>query len=480
MTKSPTSTMRILFFLLALPLAISVSAQQPWTLEQCMKRAEERNLDLRNAALDADLASKAHEQAYWSFLPNLNGGATHGYNWGKTIDQYTNTFATDRVRTNNLFLSSDVTLFQSGRKHQELKQAALDEEAADKGLEAMRNDIRTAVVRAYLDLLGLREQQHAAEDQAAATRDQSSVTQSLFDAGRVARADLLDIQSQLAQDEYTAADLQIQAEKAKLTLEQLMQLTGAEMAGFDILAPSIGELAIAEPTATEEEVLRNVVATNPAYAQLDLQAQSAERSIAIARSAALPSLSFNASLGTGYSGRNFEAIGDPEPDGSVLIGATEDNVPVYAPSFSQATRVKPFSRQLNDNLNESIGFTLSLPLFNNMRNRYATDQARIQHEKAKNAVEAERNALQVDVQNALTAQRGAYRQYLSAKRTVDASTEALRLANERYTQQAITVTDLNVAKARLQQATSQLIQAKYTYLMAEKSLDILQGIPVTL
>jgi outer membrane protein len=472
--------MRVAFTLLVLPMAFSVMAQQPWTLEQCMKRAEERNLDLRNAALDADLASKAHEQAYWSFLPNLNGAATHGYNWGKTIDQYTNTFATDRVRTNNLYLSSDVTLFQGGRKHQELKQAKLNEQAAQKGLEAVRNDIATAVVRAYLDLLGLREQQRSAEDQAAATRDQSAVTQALLDAGRVARADLLDIQSQLAQEEYTVVDLQIQAEKAKLTLAQLMQLTGPEMAGFDIEAPAIGELAVAEPTATEEEVLRKVIAVDPGYAQVDLNARSTEHAIAIARSSALPSVSFNASLGTGYSGRNFETVGEPVPDGSILIGATEDNVPVYAPSFSQNTRVKSFSQQLNDNLNESVGFTLSVPIFNNMGNRYAADQARIQHEKAKNAVEAERNILEVDVQNALTAQRGAYKQYASAKLAVDASTEALRLANERYAQQAITVTDLNVAKARLQQATSQLINAKYTYLMAEKSLDILQGLPVTL
>jgi outer membrane protein TolC len=115
---------------IALLTIIALPAQETWTLEQCVKRAQERNLDVRNAALDADLADKVHEQAYWSFLPNLNGAATHGYNWGKTIDQYTNTFATDRVRTNNLYLNSDVTLFQGGRKQQELKQTALDEQAA--------------------------------------------------------------------------------------------------------------------------------------------------------------------------------------------------------------------------------------------------------------------------------------------------------------------------------------------------------------
>lgn len=472
--------MRALLFLIATILALSVMAQQPWTLEQCMQRAQERNLDLRNAALDVDLAAQAHQQAHWSFLPNLNGAATHGYNWGKTIDQYTNTFATDRVRTNNFYLSSDVTLFESGRKRNELKRSGLDEAAAGKALEALRNDISTAVVRAYLDLLGMREQIRAAQEQITSTQEQVSVTQDLMDAGRVARGDLLDMQAQLAQEEYTAEDLRIQAEQARLTLAQLMQLTPEELQAFEVVEPPINELDLVEPTATEAEVLAKVVASNPAYAQAELAMEAAERDITIIRANALPSISFNASLGTGYSGRNLEAVGTPRPDGSILIGATGAGEPVYAPNFSQDTRVKSFSQQLNDNLNESVGFTLRVPIFNNMRNRYATDQARIQYERARNEVEKRKNALQVDVQNALTAQRGAYRQYISASLAVDAAEESLRMAEERFTQQAITASELNMAKARQQQGTAQLIQAKYTYLMAEKALHILQGIPVTL
>jgi outer membrane protein TolC len=115
-----------------------------------------------------------------------------------------------------------------------------------------------------------------------------------------------------------------------------------------------------------------------------------------------------------------------------------------------------------------------------MGNRLAKDRARIQFERSKNEVERQRNSLQTDVQNAMTAQRGAYRQYVSAKLAVEAAEESVRMANERFAQQAITVTDLNVAKARLQQGTARLIQAKYTWLMASKSLDILQGLPLTL
>jgi outer membrane protein len=173
-------------------------------------------------------------------------------------------------------------------------------------------------------------------------------------------------------------------------------------------------------------------------------------------------------------------VGPQLLNGYYEIGTTQGGEAVYAPIYGQATQVKSFSQQLNDNLNESVGFTLSVPIFNNMANKYATDRARVQYEQAKTTLDKQRNALQVDVQNALTAQRGAYRQYISAKLAVDASEEAVRMANERYAQHAITATDLNVAKARLQKSTSQMINAKYSYLMAEKALDILQGQPVNL
>lgn len=472
--------MRALLLTLSFPLSVVLVAQQPMTLEQCLRLAQDRNLDLRNAMLDAELASNAHALAYWSFLPNLNGAATHGYNWGKTIDQYTNTFASSRVRTNNFYLSSDVYLFQGGLRHKQVKRSALDEQAADKALEAARNDISTAVVRAYLDLLGMREQVNAAMDQAATTREQVRVTQELLDAGRVARGDLLDIQAQLAQEEYNAENLRIQAEQAKLTLSQLMQLTPEEHAALQIVAPPIGDLELVEPTATEAEVLAQVLANNPAYAQADLAVQSAGYGIGIAKANGLPALSLNGSLGTGYSGRNLEAVGSPRLEGSSLIGATENGTPVYAPNYTQATRVKSLAQQLSDNLNESVGLTLSLPIFNNLRNRDAIRQARIQQDRARNMLEKTRNTLQTDVQNALTARRGAFRQYVAARLALDAAQEAQRMADERFARQAITITDLNAAKSKVQQAMAQLINAKYTYLMAGKSLDILQGIPVAL
>jgi outer membrane protein len=473
-------TSRVLNLLICGSLTFLSTAQQKWTLEQCVQRAEAKNLSVRDAQLNAELANEVHDQAYWSFLPNLNAGGTHGYNYGRVIDRFTNTFATDRVRTNNFWLSSDVSLYEGGRKRNTLKQTELDEASASKGLEAAVRAVRMEVVRNFLNVLGLRERIIAAQAQLATSQEQVTRMQAMVDAGRSARVELLDITAQLASDEYTLTDLRNQHEQALMLLGQTLWLEPAEQAAFDVQGPAVSALVLTEPTATEQEILPRVLASDPAYAQADLNAQSAAVGENIAQAGRLPSLGFNASAGTGYSGRNFEAVGEPIRGEDQLIGATSSGEPVYAPTYDFDTRTRAFGKQLDDNLNESISFTLSVPIFNNRLNTLAVSRARIQQEQARNAMDRQRQSLQRDVQNALVSQRNAFRQYESARRSVEAAEESVRYAQERFTQSVITAIELNTTKTRAQQATANLINARYSYLMAQKSLDILQGLPLTL
>ncbi|MGV3637466.1 MAG: TolC family protein, partial [Flavobacteriales bacterium] len=208
--------MRIATLFIPLLLGFGALAQQAWTLQQCIARADERNLAVLNAALDAELAGENRERTYWDLLPDLNGAATHGYNYGRVIDRFTNTFATDRVRTNNFFLSSQVDLFRGFSKQNTIKQAGFDAEAAMKGIEAARNDVRVSVVQSFLNVLGLRERIAAAEAQAANTREQIERTRALVEAGRIARAEQLTLEAQLAQEEFNVTDVQNQHDQELL------------------------------------------------------------------------------------------------------------------------------------------------------------------------------------------------------------------------------------------------------------------------
>lgn len=472
--------MRLSHLAALLCLAGTTAAKQPWTLEQCVKRAEEKNLAVLNASLDAELADRTQEQALWDLAPNLNGVATHGYNYGRVVDRFTNTFATDRVRTNNFYLSSTVSLFEGLRKQTVIKRSELDAKAAQQGLDAARNQVRLEVVQAFLDVLGLRERLAAAEAQAASTREQIARTRALVDAGRLARADLLALESQLAQEEYTITDVTNQRDQRTLALGRALQLEPRELLEFDIQGPSFGELQVSAPTASPDQVLENVLRTNPAFAQAETQVASAEKNINIAKAGAVPSLSLNGSIGTGYSGRDIRTVGEPVVGEPLLVGATASGEAVFAPNVSYNTELTPFNDQLDQNLNESIGFTLNVPLFNNMQNKMAISQARVQHEKSRNNLIGVRNDLQRNVLDAMVAQRSGHRQYLAAQKAVEAGTLNLEFAQERLAQGVITSMELATVKAQLNRSTADMINAKYQYVMATKYLEILQGMPISL
>ena len=472
--------MRDLIVIGGLACGIGLHAQQTWTLDQCLQRAEAQSLDMRNAALNADLAEKGRSQSFWSYFPDLNAGGTHGYNYGRVVDRFTNTFATDRVRTNNFWLSSDLVLFNGLRKQNERRQAVLTADAAGSGLEAQRNIIRTLVVERFLDILGLEERIRSQESLTRSTREQMDRTKALVDAGRLAEGELFSARAQVASQEYSLTDLRNQHQRAELLLAQTLQLEPAEVEGFHVQAPAIGEMAVTEPTASVEGVLINVLAQDPAYKQAELQALSSERGIAIARSGGIPSLSFNASLGTGYSGRNSETVGEPVLSDPIAIGYTAGGEVVYSPNYTQDTRTRPFGKQLDDNLNESLGFTLSVPIFNNMRNKRAVDQARVQYEQAKIDRDNVRDTRRRDVQDAILAQRAAYDQFTSADIAVESSQRALEYAQERFAQGAISAFELNTARSDLERALAGRIDARYTYLLARSTLDILQGLPISL
>ena len=466
---------------IACVLAIGTSqAQQGWTLDQCLRKAEERNLLFRNDQLNTELARQAHSQSRWALLPDLNAGATHGYNWGKAIDRFTNTFATDRVRTNNLWLGSNWTLFQGMRLQNQRIKAGLDSDAAMKGLDASRNAIKKDVVNQFLNVLSLEEQIRAAEAQAEATRGQVDISKALVDAGRIARAEMLDLDAQLAQQELSVVDLQNQRDMALLDLGQTLNLSLDEQRTFSVQAPAIASLAVTEPTRGVGDILPAVLAADPAYARAGLNVKSAEKAESIARSGSIPSLSLNASVGSGFSGRNVEVVGEPIFGAPIPIGVTESGESVYTENVSYDTRTRPFGSQLDDNLNESLSFTLSVPLFNNMQNKFAMDQARIQREQAELQQEGEVQRAQREVQDALARQRAAYRQHQAATRALDAVEESLRYATERFSNGVITAAELNIAKSNQARATADVITARYAWVMAAKALDILQGLPVTL
>jgi outer membrane protein len=477
---SPLPRARFLLAWLFITTSTMANAQAPWTLEACIQRADAENLDVRNSALQVELAQQSLEQARMAMFPDLNMGATHGYNFGRVVDRFTNTFANDRVRTNNFFLSSQADLFGGMRNQNRLKQTKADMEAAESGLAASRNDVRLAVAQAFLDVLGLQESIAAQEAQLKNQQEQLVRVEALVQAGRSAKVDLYTQRSQLAQAELDLLTLRNRSDMRRLQLGQQLRLEAAELPTFRISSPPLSALSVVEPVVGVEDIMPQVLAANPAYKQALANEQSAQYGWSVARGASAPSLGVQATVGTGFSGRNFVPVGEPRPLDPAAIGFTESGEQVFVPNSFQDTEVQDFGAQLDENLNESLTLNLSIPLFNKGQNKLAQEQARVAYEQAANAREQQEQSLRQSVQEALNQQRAAYRQHAAALRAQEAAQEALRAVQERYDAGASNLIDLDTARTNLVRATADAIAAKYSYTMAAKSLEILQGITPTL
>ena len=73
----------------------------PWSLDSCISYAQEMNIQINRSKLNIERVSQDKLNARASMLPSLNASFTQGYNFGKSIDPFTNTFATDQVQYGN-------------------------------------------------------------------------------------------------------------------------------------------------------------------------------------------------------------------------------------------------------------------------------------------------------------------------------------------------------------------------------------------
>ena len=152
--------------------ASQAKAQSSWSLQDCINYAFDNNIDIKKQVLVVE-ANKANVlQTKLNTLPSINAGASTVNNWGRTIDQYTNTFATNRVRSDNLYVQGNITLFSGLQKVNAIKRNQLTLKYSQFSLDDLMDNISLTVAGYYLDILFNRELLKIAMEQLAVTEQQ--------------------------------------------------------------------------------------------------------------------------------------------------------------------------------------------------------------------------------------------------------------------------------------------------------------------
>ena len=468
-----------LIMLAAAPCFLMAQTDAPrvWSLEDCIQYAWDNNLQVKQQQLSTQLSKLQYDQSIANLFPNINGTATHVYNYGQTLDLYTNEFASNRVQSNNFAVTSNVVLFSALQMLNNLMQKRTDFLASRYDLEQMKNDIALTLATAYLQILYNIEVLAVAESQLELTQQQVERMKKLLAAETVTKGSLLTLEAQQAGEEMSVVNARNQLKLSYLTLVQMLDLPSAE--GFEIVKPALVMPEASALLVSPQEVYNKSLETQPAIKAANLRITSAKKGVNMAYGALSPTLSLSGSWGTGYSGASKEASvtpGDP-----VLIGYTYPSLEeVYGPSFNYTYSVKSFGDQISDNQNKSFGLYLNVPIFNRWQVQTGISSAKIQYKMAELNYQTTASNLNKTIQQAHADALAALERYNAALKSVDAYQEAFVYTKQKYDVGLLNAIDYNDASTKLAKAKSDLLQSRYEFVFRVKVLDFYQGKPLNL
>lgn len=477
--------MRILISLLVFLLfngQIFAQYDEPWTLQRCIDEAFQKNIQIKQSELQVEFAIINQQQNKGAFLPSLNASASHGYNWGQTIDPFTNTFATERIRSNSMGVGTGLTLFNGFQLVNQHRQGSIDIEVQQANLEKMQNDIALNVANAFLNVLFQEEFVTAAQANVTNTLQQVERVENMVNAGAAPEGQLLEIKSQLANDEATLVRSQNGLNIAYLNLRQLLLIPDSEADSFIISRPPDDAADALQLPASSQAAVSSALNSFPEIKSASASLQSSRMGRKIAQSAIYPRLNVSYSYGSGYSGARTVPSGELIPAGTVPIGFVDGtNQVVVAPNFeySGGFETKSFNAQMRDNVNQSLFFNLNIPIFNGFATRSNIRRAEVNVLNAEYNLELTKQQLRNSVESAWADALAALNSYRAAQQSVEAAELAFKYADIRFSEGASNIADYSAARARTDVARTDLIRSKYDYIFRVKVVEFYMGQPLT-
>lgn len=454
--------------------AVGVNAQSEWSLEQCVDYALKHNIMLRQSEINNQMTKNNYIQTKAGILPSLNAGAAHTYNFGRTIDRYTNTFANTQVLSQNFYISSNVVLWSGLSQWHNIKANEYSYLAGSENVNQQKNDIALSVATAYINVIYCQELLKIAKSQFDITKQQLDQTEKLATAGTLAKSSVYDVKAQLSTEEVNVTTADNNFQIAMLTLQQFMNLDSVN--NFKIATPDVAVQSENLLSNSVQNIYETALKTQPSIKSADYGLKSAERTLQAAKGRVSPTISLNGSIGTGYSGLAKDVVGyNNVTDTLGYIGTTPFTYLRQDPIFKDT----PFNDQFKNNTNKSIGLTLTVPLFNGLQTYTSVKNAKLNTLYAKLGQDLAEQNLYKNIAQAYANARAALNRYAASKSSVEASELSFNLAQQKFNLGAISAFDFNTAKTRLVTAQSNLLQAKFDYLFKLKVLDFYQGKPLT-
>ena len=435
------------FFLVVLVslVKLDVLAQpKQWSLRECCDYAVEHNITIKQQENQCRQQEIQLSNAKNQRLPDLSGSASQNFSFGRGLTAE-NTYTNTNTSSTSFSVGTSVPLFTGFQIPNNIKLNQLNLEAATQDLEKAKNDIRTQVAQAYVQILYNMEMADVAHRQISIDSVQVARLQALLDIGRASEAELAQQKATMAQSQLTATQADNNLQLAILAMTQLLELNTPE--GFSVERPAAENsslFTLHSSLFTPDEIYADALVSKPEIQAQQLRLRATENSIKIAQAGYYPTLSFSAGLGSNYyKTSGFKADG--------------------------------FADQMKNNFSQYLGFNLNIPIFNRFQTRNSVRSAKIDRENQTLQLDNTKKTLYKEIQQVYYNAVAANQKLASSQQATESSETAFRLTQAKYEQGKATITEFNEAKNNYLKSESDLTQARYEYLYQQALIRFYQG-----
>ena len=469
--------MKLLKYLFIIIVPNILIAQKSWTLHECVDRALEMNISIKQSKLNYAGSEIEKQGAIGNFLPNINIGSSHSWNVG--LNQNITTGLLENVTTqfSSMNLNMNINIYSGLQNVKRLHRANLSILASQYQLEDMSENVALLVANSYLQILFSKESLAVQELQLDITLKELKRIKELVDSGVVPKGDLYEIKANLASQEKNLVDAKNSYYLSKIALAQLLLIDDYE--NFEIANESY-DIPISDVmNRTPQEIFSYAVSNKKEIKIFETNVEIAKKDLEISKALLKPSLSafYSYSSRIGYSDR-LVPTGEIEYAPIGVVEGTGERVIAPYTKMGIANPLS-FSEQFDLNAGQNFGLSLSIPILNNLSRRSNVNQTKVNILRSENSLLQKKLDLENTVNQSFNDAKGAFKAYEASQKLVDARELAFQYAQSKFEVGAMNSFDFTQAKQRYELAQSELIRTKYDYIFKLKVLEFYFGVPIT-
>lgn len=403
-----------------------------FTLDDCLRYAVSNNYERQTMELSHKSQELSLEQTKKQRLPLVSMSVNEGYSHNTK----------GGAMSGSAGINASMPIYNGGEINVSIEQESLRTEQSQLELTRFDDNLSINILQAFLSVLGNQELLKYQKSVLKSSREAMKQGYAKYETGSIVESDYLLLVAQYASDTNNVVDTQISIDNSLLNLKVLLSME-PEL-NLAIVYPdtsAINEMALLPPM---NEAIERSVAYSPDLKISGYDIEIAQKSLRIAKAAQLPSLNLNAGLNTGHDG------------------------------FTD------FVTQLGERFSQNVGVSLNIPIYSRGANRIKTKQSELSLQQSQ--LDYERNALSLrqtvaqEYQNVVSA----YNSFVVSSQSKDAYLKSFEAYNSRFLFGSITAVELLQQQNNYLNALNKYIQAKYSFILERKILDVYMGNGVTM